>query len=68
MTNLETQIEECTKKEKSLAKTSKGYLQSEVKRSHKVIDLKGLGKWELIGMILRADYGVKVLSKVEGWN
>jgi len=72
MANLEKiraqQVVKCAADEKALAKCKKDYLQAEVKRHHKVVDLRGLGKWDLIGMILRAKYGVKVLSQVDGWN
>jgi hypothetical protein len=63
MINLELQIQSCTKDEKALAKCKKDFLIAEVKRHHRVVDLRGLGKWDLIGMILRARYGVKVLKQ-----
>ena len=68
MINLELQVAACTKDEKALAKCKKDFLIAEVKRHHRVVDLRGLGKWDLIGMILRARYGVKVLRQVDGWN
>ena len=68
MSIFEIQVARATQAEKRLAKCKKAYLQDEAKRHHRVVDLRGLGKWDLIGMILRAEYGVKVLKQVPGWS
>lgn len=70
MSILELQIENCIRDEKALAKCKRDYLISEVKRHHRVGDFssrRDFPKWELIAMILRARYGVKILKQVPGW-
>lgn len=61
------QVEACTAREKALAKLTKKKLADEVARHHRVVDLRDETKWGLIGMILRAEFGVKILRQVDGW-
>ena len=65
---MSNQVEACTAREKAISKWNKEQLSAEVRRHHRVVDLRGVSKWELIAMLLRAEYGVKVLRQVPGWS
>ncbi len=61
-------VAQCEADEKSLAKCSKDYLIAEVKRHHRICDLREHTKWDLIAEILRARHGVRVLKQCKGWH
>ena len=62
------QIGKCESDEKTLRKLSKEELKREANRSYRVADFRDCTKWDLIGMILRARYGLRVLENCKGWD
>ena len=60
-------IAECEAEEKRLKKCTKAFLKTEVQRHYKIRDLSQSTKWDLIGDLLRAMYGVKILKQCKGW-
>ncbi len=68
MDNLNEQVAKCESDEKKLSKISKKGLELEVRRHHRVVDLRECTKWDLIAMILRARYGVSILKNCKGWS